>query len=87
MFAVAKRELKREYVRFAMAPGREERLVVTFNWRWAPINGLGKGLNLRGLHSGVDQHQGRATYDRTADGWTLAELWLDSDTKNYMSAS
>lgn len=85
VFAVAKRELAREYVRFELAPGREDRVVVTFNWRWAPLNALGKGLDLRALYSGRDEHQGRATYDRTADGWTLAELWLDSDTKNYMS--
>jgi hypothetical protein len=85
VFAVAKRELAREYVRFETAPGREDRLVVTFNWRWKPLNAIGKGLDLRALYSGRDEHQGRATYDRTADGWTLAELWLDSDTKNYMS--
>jgi hypothetical protein len=85
VFAVAKKELKRENVRFAAAPGRDDRVVATFYWRWAPINALGKGLNLRGMYSGVDQHQGRATYDRTAAGWALVELWLDSDTRNYMS--
>lgn len=85
VFAVAKRALAREYVRFDTAPGREDRIVVTFNWRWTPVNALGKGLDLRAIYSGRDEHQGRATYDRIADAWTLSELWLDSDTKNYMS--
>jgi DNA-binding PadR family transcriptional regulator len=85
VFAVAKRELARGYVRFESAPGREDRIVVTFNWRWKPVNALGKGLDLRDIYSGRDEHQGRATYDRTEAGWALVELWLDKATKNYMS--
>ena len=85
VFAVARKEVAPGYVRFENAPNRVDRVVVTFNWRWAPLNALGKGLDLRARYSGRDVHQGRATYDLTADGWTFVELWLNSDTKDYMS--
>jgi hypothetical protein len=84
--AVARPELLTgRRLQFENAPNREDRVAVTFYWRWAPINALGKGLDLGSSVYHRDEHQGRATYDQTADGWTLVELWLDSDTKDYMS--
>jgi hypothetical protein len=86
--AVARPELLMgRRLQFENAPNREDRVLVTFYWRWAPLNALGKGLDLGSNVYHRDEHQGRATYDQTSDGWTLAELWLDSDTRDYMSSN
>jgi hypothetical protein len=86
--AVAKPELLTgRRLQFENAPNRDDRVTVTFYWRWAPLNALGKGLDLGSSVYHRDEHQGRATYDQTGDGWALTELWLDSDTKDYMSAN
>jgi hypothetical protein len=86
--AVARPELiAGRRLQFANAPNREDRITATFYWRWAPLNAVGNGLNLGSTVYHRDEHQGRATYDQTADGWTLVELWLDSDTKDYMSGT
>jgi hypothetical protein len=42
-----------------------------------------KGLDMRS-RSGGDNHQGRATYDLTADRCSFVDLWMDSDSKDYM---
>jgi len=79
---------RREYVpgleRFEKAPGRDDRLVVSFQWRWKPLNPLGERLDLRAPYSDRKEHGGRATYERNADEWKFAELWLDSDSKDYV---
>ena len=79
---------RREYVggleRFEKAPGRDDRLVVSFQWRWKPLNPLGERLDLRAPYSDRNEHGGRARYERNADEWKFAELWLDSDSKDYV---
>ena len=79
---------RREYVpgleRFEKAPGRDDRLVVSFQWRWKPLNPLGERLDLRAPYSDRKEHGGRATYERNADEWKFAELWVDSDSKDYV---
>jgi hypothetical protein len=86
--AVARPELMMgRRLQFENAPNRDDRVLVTFYWRWAPLNALGKGLDLGSTVYHREELQGRATYDRMGDDWTLAELWLDSDTKDYMAST
>jgi hypothetical protein len=86
--AVARPELMMgRRLQFENAPNRDDRVLVTFYWRWAPINALGKGLDLGSTVYHREELQGRATYDQTADGWALSELWLDDGTRDYMASN
>lgn len=80
---VARREYLPGSERFENAPGRTDRVVVSFRWRWKGINALGERLDMSAPFSTRPEHQGRATYERDGGGWRLREVWLDRDGRDY----
>jgi DNA-binding PadR family transcriptional regulator len=80
---VARREYLPGSERYATAPGGDDRVVVSFMWKWQPTNSLGERMTL-GEPGGRDERQGRATYRRTTEGWELEEVWLESDARDYV---
>jgi hypothetical protein len=84
LIRIARREYLPGLERFEKAPGRDDRLVVSFRWHWKPLNALGERLDLRAPYSDRTEHQGRATYMRSGDGWKLDDLWLDSNARDYV---
>lgn len=79
---------RREYIagseRFDPAPGNPDRLFLEILWRWKPVNALGERLIMWSPDGDGPDHHGRATYDRTSEGWTLSELWLDRNNRDYV---
>ena len=84
IITVARREYVPGLERYENAPRRDDRLVVSFQWKWKPLNALGERLTLWAPYSNRDEHGGRATYQRTADGWKLDDLWLDRNAVDYV---
>jgi hypothetical protein len=84
LITIARREYLPGMERFEYAPRDNDRLVVSFQWRWQGLNPLGERLNLEAPFSNRNEHQGRATYRRAADGWKFEELWLQSDNRDYV---
>ena len=82
---LARRELVAGSERWSWRPNREDGFTVEFNWRWQPLNEVGKRLTLGAPGSFREELPGRAVYQRTADGWRVDEVWLSNDTRDYMS--
>lgn len=82
---LALRELVAGSERWSWRPKREDGFMVDFDWRWKPLNQVGKRLTLGAPGSFREELPGRAVYQRTADGWRVGEVWLSNDTRDYMS--
>ena len=81
---LGQRELVAGSERWSWRPNREDGFTVDFDWRWKPLNEVGKRLTLGAPGSFREELPGRATYQQTADGWRVAEVWLSNDTRDYM---
>jgi hypothetical protein len=84
VITIARREYLPGLERFEKAPRRDDRVIVSFRWKWKPLNPPGERLDLRAPYSDRTEHAGRATYVRAGDGWKLDELWLDRDARDYV---
>jgi hypothetical protein len=82
---LARRELVVGSERWSWRPNREDGFTVDFDWRWQPLNEVGKRLTLGAPGSFREELPGRALEQRTADGWRVDEVWLSNDTRDYMS--
>ena len=83
VITIASREYLPGTERFEILPG-PDRLVAHFKWRWKPTNTLGERLTLGPSHSNGSDYGGFATYNRSATGWTLDKVYLNSDNRDYM---
>jgi hypothetical protein len=81
---LAHRELVGGSERWSWRPNRDDGFTVDFDWRWKPLNEVGKRLTLGAPGSFREELPGRATYQRTADGWRVDAVWLSNDTRDYM---
>ena len=84
VITIAQREYLPGSERFKNAPGRDDRVFVRFRWQWKALNPLGERLNLSAPYSDRLEHEGRVTYQRTGEGWSLDDLWLDRDGRDYV---
>ncbi|MBI4749632.1 MAG: hypothetical protein HY774_14180 [Acidobacteria bacterium] len=84
IITIAQREYLPGFERYENAPGRTDRIVVSFQWQWKPLNPLGERLNLWAPYSDRNEHQGRATYVETGGVWKLDEVWLDRNHRDYV---
>lgn len=80
---IAQREYLPGFEQFDTAAGRDDGIIVSFRWRWRPLNALGERLNLSAPSSDRAEHQGRATYVRAGDEWKLKDLWLQENARDY----
>lgn len=84
IITIARREYLPGREQYENAPGRTDRIVVSFQWQWKPLNPLGERLNLWAPYSDRNEHQGRATYTQTGGVWKLDEVWLDRNHRDYV---
>jgi hypothetical protein len=84
IITLAKREYLPGMEHYEKAPKRDDAMIVSFEWRWKPLNTLGERFNLWAPLRDRNEHSGRATYVRTADGWKLEDVWLMWDHRDYV---
>jgi DNA-binding PadR family transcriptional regulator len=81
---LAGREFVEGSERWSWAPNRKDRFSVDFQWRWKPLNAVGERLTMGTPQSFRNELPGRAWYQQTADGWQVDDVWLSTDTRDYM---
>ena len=81
---LADREYVQDSEQYDHPPGRDDRVLVNFRWFWRPRNGLGERITNWTANTKSPELQGRATYSRTGAEWILDDVWVQSDSRDYM---
>jgi hypothetical protein len=84
VISIARREYLPGLERFEPCAKRDNCIVVGFRWQWKGLNPLGDRIDLSAPFTTRPDHEGRATYVRTGDGWKLEDVWLQWDHRDYM---